>query len=443
MLARAYRAAKASEFLSARTVWKGMGRRRFCSLAVRPSHIVVHVLILATLINTVNSECKVRKCSEDYSESIDNNISAAEQCAALRAYKECADKAARGCRGDLNFHSIVTLTSDLMKDNNCSHVSPPDEHTSHPRPPKAGDDHCTSHAINGRRGPYKHCGLFGDPHLRTFNDVFETCKVAGAWPLIDNTYLAVQVTNVPLVEGSSATATDKLTVIIKDHSECTEQKLYQAQTGNLPAAFVDGTTRSGRSLLIKEIVAGEHVEILAKYISTRIVVRQVGRYLTFAIRMPSDLVNTSKKDGLELCVKGCPTREKIDFMDVIPSPNEIRDNSGIVMTKETAIAKCNEANVTEFYFDSCVFDLITTGDVNFTMAARKALTDFKELLPNASIQQTRTTSPWTKNRTVTVVYSRAPPRTTLTWTYLVYILLVHCIISLIANWRTNFVALLI
>ena len=57
---------------------------------------------------------------------------------------------------------------------------------------------------------YLFCGLFGDPHLRTFKDDFQTCKVEGAWPLIDNNYLSVQVTNVPLVPDSHATATIKV-----------------------------------------------------------------------------------------------------------------------------------------------------------------------------------------------------------------------------------------
>jgi RGM family protein len=55
-----------------------------------------------------------------------------------------------------------------------------------------------------------HCSFYGDPHLVTFNGDFQTCKVAGAWPLIDNAYLAVSVTNEAVVPGSSATATTKV-----------------------------------------------------------------------------------------------------------------------------------------------------------------------------------------------------------------------------------------
>lgn len=57
---------------------------------------------------------------------------------------------------------------------------------------------------------YRYCGLFGDPHLKTFKNSYQTCRVRGAWPLIDNPYLAVQVTNEQVDEGSPATVTTKV-----------------------------------------------------------------------------------------------------------------------------------------------------------------------------------------------------------------------------------------
>ena len=70
--------------------------------------------------------------------------------------------------------------------------------------------HYFSYPIHRGERKFKHCGLFGDPHLRTFSDEFQTCKVEGAWPLIDNDYLVVQVTNAIVVHKSSATATSKV-----------------------------------------------------------------------------------------------------------------------------------------------------------------------------------------------------------------------------------------
>ena len=67
-------------------------------------------------------------------------------------------------------------------------------------------------ALCNYQGPaeVRHCSFFGDPHLVTFNGQFQTCKVNGAWPLIDNAYLAVSVTNEAVVPGSPATATTKV-----------------------------------------------------------------------------------------------------------------------------------------------------------------------------------------------------------------------------------------
>lgn len=46
--------------------------------------------------------------------------------------------------------------------------------------------------------------------MRTFTGAMQTCRVQGAWPLVDNRYLAVQVTNEPVLEDSNATATTKV-----------------------------------------------------------------------------------------------------------------------------------------------------------------------------------------------------------------------------------------
>lgn len=58
----------------------------------------------------------------------------------------------------------------------------------------------------------KHCGIFGDPHIKTFSNVRQTCIVEGAWPLLDNDHMAIQVTNEILqtTETTSATATTKV-----------------------------------------------------------------------------------------------------------------------------------------------------------------------------------------------------------------------------------------
>lgn len=133
-----------------------------------------------------------------------------DYCIVLRAYSLCTRKMARSCRGDLVYHSAVFRIKELFGKHNCSRDGP----TSSARAPGPVDsllsEICNYQARSGFHTKFAHCGLFGDPHLRTFKDKFQTCKVEGAWPLIDNQYLSVQVTNVPVVLGSGATATSKV-----------------------------------------------------------------------------------------------------------------------------------------------------------------------------------------------------------------------------------------
>lgn len=173
-------------------------------------------------------QCRIQKCTTDFV-SLTSHLNAAldgldtEFCKALRAYSACTQRTAKSCRGNLVFHSAVLGISDLMSQRNCSKDGPTSP--THPETPVEPCNYHSRHHHQHNQQPswlggvgtgtvrpptYLFCGLFGDPHLRTFKDHFQTCKVEGAWPLIDNNYLSVQVTNVPVVMGSSATATNKV-----------------------------------------------------------------------------------------------------------------------------------------------------------------------------------------------------------------------------------------
>ncbi|KAG8440690.1 hypothetical protein GDO86_006440 [Hymenochirus boettgeri] len=367
--------------------------------------------VLLCTVHPVSSSCRILKCTADYLQATSNPHhhtgpeDTAEICTALRAYAHCSRRTARTCRGDLAYHSTVHGIDDLMSHHNCSKDGP----TSQPRlrtlPPGDSQERsdspeiCHFPSFHRHSAPpnYTHCGLFGDPHLRTFTDTFQTCKIQGAWPLIDNNYLNVQVTNTPVLPGSTATATSKLTIIFKNFQECVDQKVYQAEMDELPAAFIDGSKNGGdksgaNSLKIIEKVAGQHIEIQAKYIGTTIVVRQVGRYLTFAVRMPEEVVNAvedKENQGLYLCLQGCPKSQQIDFRTFHSQAPETGlrrqaiGSSGASFTQQVAEAKCKEKlPVEDLYFQSCVFDLLTTGDVNFTLAAYYAMEDVKLLHSN-------------------------------------------------------------
>ncbi|XP_054034597.1 repulsive guidance molecule B isoform X2 [Dryobates pubescens] len=366
------------------------------------------VAILRLLLGSgdcqLQTPCRIQKCTADFV-SLTSHLNSAlagfdvEFCKALRAYSACTYRNSKVCRGNLVYHSAVLGISDLMSQRNCSKDGP----TSSTNSEEAHDPCSYSGHKEGREHQggentppttYLFCGLFGDPHLRTFKDHFQTCKVEGAWPLVDNDYLSVQVTNVPVVPGSSATATNKITVIFKSYQDCTDQKVYQAVTDNLPAAFVDGTTSGGdgntKSLQIVEKISGKYIEMDARYIGTTVYIRQLGHYLTLAIRMPQELVmDYEESQDLQLCVNGCPSSERIDGSGhlMLPVREQLLPHSGTshpwsVYTLETATTKCHEKMlVKDIYFYSCIFDLLTTGDTNFTAAAHSALQDVEALHP--------------------------------------------------------------
>lgn len=187
----------------------------------------------------------------------------------------------------------------------------------------------------------------------------------------------------------------QLTIIFKNFQECVDQKMYHAETDELPAAFADGSKNGGdrhgaNALRIVEKVPGQHVEIQARYIGTTIVVRQVGRYLTFAVRMPEEVVNSVEEgddQDLYLCLHGCPANQRIHFQNVSSRGAEVKSRSAPGSTGFTyhfAKAKCKERlPVEDLYFQSCVFDLLSSGDINFTMAAYYAFEDVKMLHSNS------------------------------------------------------------
>lgn len=213
----------------------------------------------------------------------------------------------------------------------------------------------------------------------------------------------------------------QITIIFKPYEGCTDQRVYQAVTDNLPAAFDDGTVSSGdpihisagpdgatgkvRALWISERSPGRHVELHAGYIGVTVIVRQLGRYLTLAVRIPEELAQAyDATQDLQLCLNGCPSGERIDQAGHLPLPlsppalglqlQQLRRPSYSSQTQaspygtmqaftvEGAKERCREElEVQDIYFHSCVFDLLTTGDANFTMAAYSALKDMESLHP--------------------------------------------------------------
>ncbi|XP_022617263.1 hemojuvelin [Seriola dumerili] len=301
-------------------------------------------------------------------------------CSALRSYAMCTKRMARACRGDLAYHSAVQGIEDLLIQHRCPRAGP----TAQPRPLPQGTlsgDACLYErsflSREGRAPEYLHCGVFGDPHVRTFNNDFQTCAVQGAWPLIDNEYLFIQATSSPTRGGAYGTVLTKVTIIFKNTRQCSEQQLYQAELDNVPAAFADGSVSSGErrghhSLTVRTQSPGRQAEIRAAHIGTLLLVRQSGRSLSLSVRSPRGIVEAfGPEQDLQLCVWGCPPSQRLDTLHPPPPPPDSSPS-----TTFSAHAHCAALlPARDVYYQACVFDLISSGDLNSSSAAVSALQD--------------------------------------------------------------------
>ncbi|KAK3929899.1 Repulsive guidance molecule A [Frankliniella fusca] len=399
--------------------------------------LVLLINFAAALGHGHGAVCDQDACTRAYDESLESRGLAgpegsAAYCGVLYDFGTCMHSIRRACRGNLNYHTSNSMLIHLktifdcakrLKQETGSATGVPRKHGRPPLPSSTPRPDRTStlappEAAQGAQGGecsyrgarnLRHCGLFGDPHLKTFKGNMQTCRVQGAWPLVDNPYIAVQVTNEPVLFGSQATATTKVTVLVKGSATpCLNQtKTYEATAdAPLPDAFIDGTNKSGPGEAVtvryQETAFGPLVEIRIRYIETTVIVRKVGRYLAFSTSMPEELVSWRSgsgddhgADGVQLCVQGCPLSEIMD----------LDSDRGHELTWADALSKCvaktapaaasssalaasdsgeGLGDLTDQYLDWCVFDLMTTGKEDFVLAARSAHRDTLAMDPSAA-----------------------------------------------------------
>lgn len=387
--------------------WKGMASLSYPPMPPILSLVVIFILVY--LIDTSNA-CGMQLCYDRWrtaASAADNGLikppnGEIPACVAHRTHLVCLIAEEQNCRTNLQYQMTKRGIIHKMKNDKCYAVG--DVFNASAVMDKGiiirpNNLICTFRSKYDKTPiKYQHCGLFGDPHLRTFKDEFQTCKVEGAWSLVQNKYIMIMVTNNPVKDHGAATATSKLTVVIKKNEDCASHDFvtYRARTNYLPGTFENGRSDVGpdKSVAIQVMEPGKHVEIYLRFIDTTIRVRQIGRYFTFAIKMPQEIVEQSLGDDTQqLCVQGCPEQEQINYKKYLAEKRKIMDlNQGdIAMTSERASELCRQSQVVDFYFDSCVFDLMTTGDENFTIAAHQLLEDLTELSPDiVKTQENRT-----------------------------------------------------
>ncbi|KAJ8398478.1 hypothetical protein AAFF_G00427330 [Aldrovandia affinis] len=349
-------------------------------------NIVVALLLAQLCCSQVWAQCRILRCNSEFVAATQDLGGGGGReggntgyCSALRSYAMCTRRMARACRGDLVYHSAVHGIEDLLIQHRCPKTGPTAQPRPPPQAPLSGDACCYERVYQQRQGhapEYVHCGVFGDPHVRTFRDEFQTCAVQGAWPLIDNEYLYVQATSAPMRGGAYATALTKITIIFKNWRECIDQQIYQAELDDVPPAFVDGSVTGGErrgqhSLQVRTQAPGQQAEIWAAHIGTTLVVRQSGRSLGLSVRAPRAIVETfTPEQDLQLCMWGCPASQQLAHPKSQPSTN--------------AHAHCSALlPIQDIYFQACVFDLLATGDVNSSAAAMAALEDARVMLSDS------------------------------------------------------------
>ncbi|XP_037563388.1 repulsive guidance molecule B-like isoform X2 [Dermacentor silvarum] len=291
---------------------------------------------------TSSDECGFMNCYANYKDG---------SC----EFRSCLNRLAKECAGDIKYRAAKTSLSKL----NCSDVVATE--TSKPRPTK---ETCLWRSGEPKE-EWLQCSLYGDTHLRTFGGELQTCRAKGARPLVDNAYLAVQVTNSAI--GDKATVLSKVTVVIHAHGGCAMEKTYEADIKDnpLPTVFVDGSPSAGKGVRLAPL-SSSRVELVLSHAGVRLLIRRQGDFLSVALRLPSSLAGDQP---LQLCLRGCSSSERVQAPLGEPA-----------WRLEEADAACRAANLTGAYRDACVFDVLATGQKDMAAeASGAAVADLLEL----------------------------------------------------------------
>lgn len=225
----------------------------------------------------------------------------------------------------------------------------------------------------------------------------------------------------------------QVTVVVKRH-ECASSHKYLtfvAYRDYLPSSFIDGSFEAGPdgSVFIDEVVANKHIEIYLRYIDTTIVIRQINtHFFSVAVKLPQEIVDATLAHALtdpnsllpvQLCINSCPHTELIDYREVLVQTHVARGRrrqraddknkskqvlvvNTAVLSRDVALVSCQRVGLVDYYLDSCVYDLMLTGDSNFTVAVQLAQSDEFRLVPALALKHTNRTG---LNRSALAQYS--------------------------------------
>ncbi|EPB79320.1 hypothetical protein ANCCEY_01613 [Ancylostoma ceylanicum] len=235
-------------------------------------------------------------------------------CQALSTYLKCLNDTTLECRGNLQFYTNLFAMRKQFREFDCALYKAPVEPNRCNFLPKPS------------RSRLRMCSLFGDPHLQRFDGMMQSCTEEGARPLVDNRHFLVQVTNANIRNEPYTTAVNKITVLIRSHN-CTRSLHYEAASDEetLPISFVDG----------------------------------VSSHKTDDHRTTVERATTLSET---LCTTGCRNQSIIAIDKALAAPSQYAKCYArkLHVPIKLAIDRCRTVNVTDQYFDACVFDLMLT-----------------------------------------------------------------------------------
>ncbi|KAK0425632.1 hypothetical protein QR680_009296 [Steinernema hermaphroditum] len=349
--------------------------------------VVASVSLLPSLSRAAR-DCRAEQCVRMYpivyeydAEFIRENH---DYCKLLLEFNRCLNLTSSLCHGDIAFNAHRTLIWKQMNDFACPKAPPPDALPSSDiyRPSSSG---CPFFHDIQHHSMLGYCTLFGDRHLRRFDDSFETCDVDGAFPMADNDFFVVQITQGRRGGLQFGGAITKVSLIIKKANGCSGQKLFEAsnEEPGLSMAFTDGTTTAtdpyGRPTIQIRRPNSSHVEIELRYITTIITIRRQGPYLGASLRLPLQLVRDHSEVEHQLCFSGCTKRMPI--VEALAQPYSFARcrKTNITVPPKLALERCKSAEVTDEFFDACIFDRMVSGNDYLLAMAQDAQRDTERL----------------------------------------------------------------
>ncbi|KAG5851359.1 hypothetical protein ANANG_G00092440 [Anguilla anguilla] len=368
--------------ISILTEWIGMGKSGPQNLAKRRlwnSMCFMMVLLSLLLRPACCQQCRIQRCNSEYVASTspssglqDDAPADVDYCIALRAYSLCTRRMARSCRGDLFYHSAVFRIKELFTQHNCSSDGPTSSARASGAPPRRGPpvpelcDYESRAAASGsaaRAGRTGSDQRAGGPGLQRHRHQQDHGHLQG----------------LPRLHGAEG---------VPGH--------HRRPALGLPGR--DAERGPGGSLWIAERggAGGRQVRIQAHYIGTSIIVRRVGRYLTFAIRTPEDSLGPAERAGAAALPARLPPQRADPGAHAGPAPDPgpaPAPPPRPAYTVERATARCRER---------CRWRTCTSSPASSTCSPRgprvlhgrlRALEDLKALPPSRLKQSSSPRTP--------------------------------------------------